>query len=135
MLRVHAAITNELDAELAAAHGLRLSSYEVLMTLATHPQGCARMSDLADSVLLSRSGLTRLIDRLKRDGLVARKACAGDARGQVATITPSGRKLFEAARSTHLEGVRRQFLTRLSGTELAVLGKLWDRVLPGATET
>lgn len=132
MLRVHAAITKELDAELAAAHDLPLSSYEVLMTLATHPDGCLRMSDLADSVLLSRSGLTRLIDRLGRNGLVKRRACAGDARGQLAAITPRGRELFDKARATHLDGVRRRFLSQLSAAEIEELATLWNRVLPGA---
>ncbi len=76
-LRAHAALSRELDAELTAAHGLPLSTYEVLLFLADSPDGHMRMSDLADSVLLSRSGLTRLVDRLERDGLVQRARLSG----------------------------------------------------------
>ena len=76
-LRVHSALTKELDAELVAEHGLTLSSYEVLLHLATSPSGCARMSDLAGSALLSRSGMTRLVDRLEREGLVRREGVQG----------------------------------------------------------
>ena len=90
MLRVHAAITRQLDAELIASHGISLSSYEVLLFLADAPDGQLRMSDLADGVLLSRSGLTRLVDRLVRDGLVRRERCEDDARGLNAVITPAG---------------------------------------------
>ena len=129
MLRVHAAVTRELDAELAAQHALPLSSYEVLMTLAAHPGGAMRMSELADGVLLSRSGLTRLVDRLGRNGLVRRRACPGDARGQLAELTPEGRRIFEHARATHLDGVRRRFLSRLSPEELEQLAAVWHRVL------
>ena len=135
MLRVHAGITKALDAELLSAHDLPLSSYEVLMTLDSHPGGCLRMSDLADDVLLSRSGLTRLVDRLARDGLVARKPCPGDARGQLAEITPAGRRTLAAARATHLEGVRQRFLAQLSAEDLATLAGIWERVLPGAAES
>jgi DNA-binding MarR family transcriptional regulator len=132
MLRVHAAITKELDAELAAAHDLPLSSYEVLMTLADVPGGSLRMSELAEAVLLSRSGLTRMIDRLVRDGHVDRKPCPGDARGLLASITPAGRKALGAARATHLAGVQRRFLSRLSPAEQVELGRLWERMLPDA---
>ena len=89
-LRVHSALTKQLDAELEAAHGLSLSSYEVLLFLADSPEGRVRMSELADSVLLSRSGLTRLVDRLERDGLVRRESCPSDLRGFNAVITDEG---------------------------------------------
>jgi DNA-binding MarR family transcriptional regulator len=128
MLRVHAALTRELDAELAAEHDLPLSSYEVLMTLASEPGGDLRMSELADRVLLSRSGLTRMVDRLARDGLVRRRACPGDARGQLAEITPEGRSVFEHARTTHLDGVRRRFLSQLEPEEMERLAALWQRL-------
>ena len=96
MLRVHATLTKALDAELEAAHGLPLSSYEVLMHLADADGQRMRMSDLADMVILSRSGLTRLVDRLEREGLIARESCPSDARGSYATLTTAGRR--EAAR-------------------------------------
>ncbi len=131
-LRVHSALAKRLDAELAAAHGLSLSSYEVLLFLADAPEGRLRMSDLAESVLLSRSGLTRLVDRLERDGLVRRQSCPSDLRGFNALITEDGRKLFAAARRTHLAGVREHFTDRFSGDELRTLAGFWERVRSGA---
>ena len=128
MLRVHSELTKALDAELSAAHGLPLSSYEVLLFLADSPAGRMRMSELADSVLLSRSGLTRLVDRLERGGLLERVQCSEDARGYFAQITPAGRELFAQARQTHLAGVRRLFLNRFSREELRELGGLWERL-------
>src|SRR3954469_18723861 len=103
-LRVHAALTRELDAQLAAAHGLPLSSFEVLLILQRAPGGEMRMSELAASVLLSRSGLPRLVDRLVGAGLLERRQCEDDARGYNAAITAAGRQLFREARATHLTG-------------------------------
>lgn len=131
-LRVHAALTRQLDAELEAEHGLPLTAYEVLLHLADAPDGMRRMSELADSVLLSRSGLTRLADRLEGQGLIERRACPSDARGANAAITAAGRKRFDAARVTHLRGIRKRFTGRLSQQEAAELARLWDRMLPGS---
>jgi DNA-binding MarR family transcriptional regulator len=132
-LRVHAALERELDAELIAAHGLALSSYEVLLTVADAPEERMRMSEIADSVLLSRSGVTRLVDRLERDRLVERVPCEDDARGQYAVLTTRGRETFDAARATHLAGVRRRFLERFAADELRALAAFWERLVPGAT--
>jgi DNA-binding MarR family transcriptional regulator len=132
MLRVHATLTRALDAELTERHGLPLTSYEVLLFLADAPGGRMRMSELADSVLLSRSGLTRLVDRLERDGLLAREQCEEDARGYFAAITDSGRAVFDEARRTHLAGVRERFIDRLSRDDLRTLGEFWEKVAPGA---
>jgi DNA-binding MarR family transcriptional regulator len=131
-LRVHSALMKELDAELVAEHGLSLSSYEVLLFLAGRPDGRMRMSELADSVLLSRSGLSRLVDRLERSGLVRREADEADARGLHAAITKDGRRLFNRARVTHLAGVRERFLGQLSDDEKESLASLWDRLRPGS---
>ena len=131
-LRVHSSLTKQLDAELLAGHGLSLSAYEVLLHLAESPGGCARMSDIAASVLLSRSGLTRLVDRLERSGYVRREGVEGDARGSNAVITAAGRRAFTAARKTHLAGVRERFLESLSGPDRRTLARLWERILPGA---
>jgi DNA-binding MarR family transcriptional regulator len=133
MLRVHADLTRALDAELTRRHGLPLSSYEVLLFLADAPDGRMRMAELADSVLLSRSGLTRLVDRLERDGLLERERCEDDARGWFAAITGRGRDLFDDARRTHLADVRERFLSHFSREELRELGELWERVDPGAS--
>jgi len=131
MLRAHAAMAKALDAQLEAAHGLQLSSYEVLMYLSDAEDERMRMCDLASSILLSRSGLTRLVDRLGREGLIERVACSDDARGQFAKLTPAGREKLQAARVTHLAGVRALFLDRFSPAELEMLGGAWDRVLEG----
>jgi DNA-binding MarR family transcriptional regulator len=128
MLRAHAELTKELDAQLAREHNLPLSSYEVLLYLADAPDGRMRMAELADSVLLSRSGLTRLVDRLQREGLLKRERCESDARGYFAEITPKGRRLFDAARRTHLDGVRALFLSRFSREELLAMGALWQKL-------
>jgi len=132
LLRVHAAMVHALDAELEAAHGLPLSHYEVLMSLGEAPEGRMRMCDLADQVLLSRSGLTRLADRLERDGLICRARCSADARGSFACLTEAGQGTLARARRTHLEGVRRHFLEPLGQQELECLSAVWERVLPGA---
>ena len=100
----------------------------MLLNLATSAGGEMRMARLADRLLLSRSGLTRMVDRLVRAGLVERRKCPDDARGSLAAITPAGRELFAAARPTHLAGVRRLFLDRLSEGEQAQLQVLFERV-------
>jgi DNA-binding MarR family transcriptional regulator len=133
MLRAHAALVRELDGELAREHDMPLSSYEVLLFLNDSDQGRMRMSELADSALLSRSGLTRLVDRLERQGLLRRERCESDARGWFAEITPEGRRAFAAARKTHLDGVRRLFLGRFSRDELRTFAGLWDKL--GDTRT
>jgi DNA-binding MarR family transcriptional regulator len=131
-LRVHASLSKALDAELDREHGLPLTSYEVLLQLADAEGEKMRMCDLASSVLLSRSGLTRLVDRLERDGLLVRESCPSDARGAFAKLTPAGHEKLAAARVTHLAGVRLLFLRHLSPEEQLVLAGVWERVLPGA---
>jgi DNA-binding MarR family transcriptional regulator len=132
LLRSHAALVRELDRELEAAHGLPLNEYEVLFLLARAPDGRLRMSELADQVLLSQSGLTRLADRLERAGFVVRVRCAEDRRGLFAQITDEGRSRFANARQTHLEGVQRLFLSRLQPAQLDALALAWEAVLDDA---
>jgi DNA-binding MarR family transcriptional regulator len=127
-LRTHATLVRELDLELEAAHGLPLSSYDVLVQLENAPEHKMRMRDLADAVLLSRSGLTRLVDRLVRDGLIRRSTCSADARGAFAVLTSKGRRMLETARPTHLDGVRRRFLDHFDEASLARLTDAWQRV-------
>lgn len=128
LLRTYAQLTKALDAELEAAHGLPLTTYEVLMHIADSDGGRMRMHDIATSILLSRSGLTRLVDRLERDGLLCRESCPSDARGSYACLTAKGRETLDAARATHLAGVRAMFLAHFSVEEQRQLGTLWDRV-------
>lgn len=130
-LRTHRDLVSRLDAELERDHGLPLSSYEVLIALADAPEGRLRMGELADALLLSRSGLTRLVDRVKRQGLVDRQRCANDARGYFAVITPAGRALLKRVRPAHLAGVRRHFLERLETEQLDALANAWRRLESG----
>jgi DNA-binding MarR family transcriptional regulator len=135
LLRVHTALVKALDAELAAAHDLPLSSYEVLITLESAPGRKRRMAELADSVLLSRSGMTRLVDRLEHNGLLVRDHCTDDGRGCFAVLTDKGAAVLATARPTHLDGVRERFLRHFSQDELRLLASLWERVLPGSVAT
>src|SRR4051812_45339248 len=129
MLQVHAEVTQLLDAQMRAEHGMSVSSYEVLMFLAEAPDRRLRMSQIADRVLLSRSGLTRLVDRLVELGYVTRCAAEDDGRGAFAELTKAGQEKFEAARRSHREGVRDVFLDRLTITDQVVLGDIWARFL------
>jgi len=129
LVRVHAALARELDAELEARHGLPLSSYEVLRALSKAPGGRLRMAELAEHVLLSRSGMTRLIDRLEREGMVSRSTCDKDGRGCYAGLTDQGREVVEQARATHIGVVRAGFLRHFSEGEMRELATLWERVL------
>ena len=128
MLETHARLTHALDSEMRAEHGLPVSSYEVLMFLGEAPGHRMRMSDIADRILLSRSGLTRLVDRLEELGYVSRCAVESDGRGQFAKLTPAGVDKLAAARRTHLTGVRAHFLERLTEDDQRVLGEIWDRI-------
>jgi DNA-binding MarR family transcriptional regulator len=133
LLRAHGALVHDLDAELRAAHDLSLHEYEVLLVLGDAPESRMRMSDLAAAVLLSQSGLTRLVDRLALAGAVERTRCEDDRRGLNAELTAAGRTRLGQARPTHLAGVRSRFLERFDEAELRVLAGFWERVLPGAT--
>ena len=131
-LRAHATITRRLEAELVAEHDLPLASYDVLVQLSEAPGSRLRMTELADRVLLSRSGLTRLVDRLERDGLVRREACPDDARGTLAVLTDGGLARLRAAWPTHLRGVCEHVTGKLSADELATLDALLSRLAPEA---
>jgi len=130
LMRAHASLSKRLDAELERAHGLPLSSYEVLRHLEDAEANRMRMCDLAERAQLSRSGLTRLVDRLERDGLLVRCTCDHDARGAYACLTELGQERLADARGTHLAVVREQFLSRFSEPELGALAEMWDRIAP-----
>jgi DNA-binding MarR family transcriptional regulator len=132
MLEIHSTLVSQLDSELERDHGLPLSSYEVLMNLADSEDGRLRMGELADRLLLSRSGITRLADRLERQGLIMRERCPSDGRGFFARLTPAGREKIAAARPAHLEGVRRLYLSQLSRDEKESLAAIWQRLLGAA---
>jgi len=129
MLQTHAQVTQALDAQMRAEQGLSVSSYEVLMFIGAAEGRRLRMSEIADRVLLSRSGLTRLVDRLVELGYLTRCASENDGRGLYAQLTDAGAAQLEAARRTHREGVRMFFLDHLRTTDEIVLGDVWTRFL------
>lgn len=131
LLRAHASLAKRLESRLEREHGLQLSSYEVLQHLVEAPGGRMRMCDLAEQSRLSRSGLTRLVDRLEREELLGRCTCEHDARGAYACLTERGQERLDAARGTHRAVVREHFLSHFSERELCILGEMWDRVAPG----
>ena len=133
MLRVQAALLREMDAELTVAHGLPLRSYEVLLHLEDAAGHRQRMTELCDNVVLSASGVSRLVDRLEKDGYVRRERCTYDGRGFFAVLTPTGARKLQVARATHLAGVRRLFLERLQPDDLVRLAQYWELVVPGST--
>ncbi len=130
LLRAHACLAKRLDAALEQTHGLPLSSYEVLDRLEDATGARMRMCDLAEQAQLSRSGLTRLVDRLEREQLLERCSCEQDARGSFACLTARGRERLQEARVTHLAVVREQFFSRFSEDELALLADMCQRVAP-----
>jgi DNA-binding MarR family transcriptional regulator len=130
LLRAHASLFRELDAELQATHALSLGDYDVLITLANAPGARLRMRELADRVILSRSGITRRIDRLEGAGLVCRERARDDGRSIDAVLTDAGRERLYAAAPTHLAGIQARFLARYSDEELSTISALLDRV-PG----
>jgi DNA-binding MarR family transcriptional regulator len=129
----HAAITRELDADLVARHGLTSRDYEVLLFLAAEPDRRLAMSELAKRTMLTRSGVTRLVDGLAASGLVARVSCPSDARVSYCELTDAGHKRLREAGHTHIEGIRDAFLSHFSEDEVAHLADLLGR-LPGAGE-
>lgn len=128
-LRAHAHVVRELERELQNEQQLALTDYDVLVQLAAAGEHRLRMSELADRLLLSRSGATRLIDRLVAEGLVERASCESDRRGQWASLTDAGYERLRRASPTHLRGVATHFLDRLAPRDLAHLERTLERVL------
>jgi len=130
-LQAHARLTRRLDEDLQASHRLSLAKYDALVQLALAPGRQLRMSVLADRVLLSRSGVTRLVDRLVADGMVERAACATDARGAEASLTEAGLNRLREASGTHLDGIRRYFLEVISAADQAAIARGLSAVVDG----
>ena len=127
-LRSHAAITRELSAQLQREHGLTLNDYEVLLHLSHAEDGALRRIDLARQVVLTASGITRLLEGLERAGYVSKETCESDARVSYAKLTDEGRAKLRSAAKTHLRGVDELFLSRYSGSELTALAELLGRL-------
>jgi DNA-binding MarR family transcriptional regulator len=130
LLRAHACLAKRIDAELDRTHRLPMSSYEMLHHLEESSGGRMRMCDLAEQAQLSRSGLTRMVDRLARDGLLERCSCSHDARGSYACLTDAGRTRLQEARVTHRAALRAAFFSRFSEEELSLLADMSERIAP-----
>jgi DNA-binding MarR family transcriptional regulator len=127
-IRSHSAITRELSAQLQREHDLTLNDYEVLLVLSHAEGGRMRRVDLAETVLLTASGITRLLEGLERSGFVCKETCASDARVSYAKLTEDGKQKLSDAAVTHLRGIDELFLGRYSGLELATLAELLSRL-------
>ena len=128
-LRAQSALISTLDRELEAERGLPITFFDVLIQL-SQAGGRLRMSELADAVLLSRSGVTRLVDRMERDGLVRREQCETDRRASYATLTPEGKRAFKRAKPVHLRGIADHFARHLSDEEAKTLAAALGRMAP-----
>jgi DNA-binding MarR family transcriptional regulator len=128
-IQAHARLLRRLDEELQAEHHLSLAEYDALLQLVNAPDRRLRMSVLAERVLLSRSGITRLVDRLVAAGMVERSACVTDARGAEASLTTNGLETLRAASRTHLGGVQRYFLGLVGDLDRGAIQRGCDQIL------
>ena len=134
LLRAHRRVSRALDAELSRRGGLPLRAYEVLSRLARAP-GCAmRMSDLASSVLLSASGVTRLVDQLADRGLIERQADSKDARATIAVLTREGKALLRKTNGIYSEGVIKHFASHLADAEVQAIAEALEGMLARGEE-
>jgi DNA-binding MarR family transcriptional regulator len=131
LLRGHASVTRSMSAQLVADHGLTINDYEALLHLSRADEGRMRRVDLAERLILTASGVTRLLDGLERTGWVERASCASDRRVTYAVLTDAGRAKLQEASSSHIETVRDFFEARFSEAELDQLAGLLGR-LPDA---
>jgi DNA-binding MarR family transcriptional regulator len=134
LVRAHAAVTRQLSSQLSADHGLNINAYEALLRLARAPEFRMRRTDLASGLLLTAGGVTRLLDGLEREGLVAREECANDRRVSYAVLTPAGRSKLREASKSHTRQIRELLGAAFTDEELAQLVALLDR-LPGVDPT
>jgi DNA-binding MarR family transcriptional regulator len=130
-LQSHASIVRELDAELVAAHGMTTRDYEVLLYLAQSDDMKLPMSALSERTMLTRSGITRLVDGLVAGAMIERVSCASDARVSYARLTPAGYEKLRQAGCTHVKSIERLFLAHFTPEEIEQLSSLLSR-LPGA---
>jgi DNA-binding MarR family transcriptional regulator len=127
-LRAHAAVTRQFNAELLATHGLTINDFDVLAQLSRAPEQALKRVDLAERVLLTPSGITRLLKGLEEAGWVSNRPCAEDARVTYAVLTPAGTTKLEQARKTHVASVRALFSERFEHDELETLASLLERL-------
>jgi DNA-binding MarR family transcriptional regulator len=129
----HAAAVGRIERDLRAAGHVPLTWYDVLAALSEAPGRRLRLSDLADEVVLSRSGLTRLLDRVEAAGLIRRERSADDRRGAYAVMTPAGEAALLAAWPDYARGIARHFADHLSPQEKRVLAAALSRVRAAGT--
>jgi DNA-binding MarR family transcriptional regulator len=127
-LRAHAAVTRQFNAELLATHGLTINDFDVLAQLSRAPENALKRVELAESVLLTPSGITRLLKGLEEAGWVSNRPCKEDARVTYAVLTPKGSRKLEEARKTHVASVRALFSERFEQDELQALASLLERL-------
>lgn len=132
-LDAHAKVTDVLTQELRDTEGVPLTWYDVLVQLLEAPDHRLRMQELADAVVLSKSGLTRLIDRMEAEGLVRRAKCPTDRRGTYAEMTEAGLELLRATAPTHLTGVAQHFTSYLDDDEAATMARVLRRIADAAS--
>lgn len=124
-------VPRALEGRLLEEHGLNLAEYSVLMNLSEHVDRAMRMNELADMSALSVSGLTRVVERLSRQGLVERVKCQTDGRGQVAVLTDAGFARLEAAYPSHLATVREQVMDHLTNIDLVAFAEAVGNIAAG----
>jgi DNA-binding MarR family transcriptional regulator len=129
-LQAHATVLRRLEAELEADGQVSLADLDVLLQLSAAKSHRLRMSELAETVLLSRSGMTRRIDRLEAAGLVQRHECTADRRGAFAGITETGLERLRRARPTHVRGIQEHFISRLSADDLQAIREALAKLIP-----
>lgn len=127
-LRAYATLDQAIDADLRAQAGLRHSEFEVLLRLRTAPDQRLRVVDLARDSVITRSGTSRLVDRLVSAGLLTRETDADDGRVLYAVLTDAGRDTFDRIRDRHIAFVRERFHARLNDDEIAILGRVWTKI-------
>lgn len=133
LLRASTAVTRQLNAELVADHGLTINDYEALLRLSRADDQQMKRVELADSLILTASGVTRLLDGLERADYVRKGSCSSDARISYAVLTDKGRVKLEEASVSHVAGIRKLFEARHDAEELAILARLLER-LPGGAD-
>ena len=133
-ITTHAVIIDLIERELAEAKQLPLSSYDVLLALVEAPDRRLRMHELAQAVVLSRSGLTRLVDRLEQEGLLRRERTGSDRRATFAVLTLKGFRAFRHAWPIYAQGIMHHFVQHLTEQELSLLSQMLERVLTAGRE-
>ncbi len=134
-VEAHSKLSERVSSAVQEGGGVALDVYEVLSALAAEPDGRMRLSELADRIVLSKSGLTRRLDRMEKVGLALREGCSDDRRGSFAVLTEKGRAAWEAAWPRYREAIRAHFGDRMTEGEARQLGALMKRVLESLERT